>query len=187
MHETIVHSSDVIDAILAKYKVLVYRLAYSKTGNRFDADDVFQEVFMRYIRSAPVFESEEHAKAWFLKVTVNCTKKYFLSSWKKRVVLLDDMDDMRKSYSIEAEMDSGIYAAVLKLPPKFRAVIHLFYYEELSIEQMSVALGARPSTVRTWLTRARQQLKKTVQKGIGIQMIGIRIINITEANIALQF
>jgi len=167
MHETIVHSSDEIDAILAKYKMLVYRLAYSKTGNRFDADDVFQEVFMRYIRSAPVFQSDEHAKAWFIKVTCNCTKKYFLSSWKKRVVLMEDMDDMRKSDMKEAETNSGIYEAVLKLPPKFRAVIHLFYYEELSIEQMSNALGARPSTVRTWLTRARQQLKKTLEKGSG--------------------
>lgn len=167
MQETTTHSSDEIDVILAKYKMLVYRLAFIKTGNRFDADDIFQEVFMRYIRSAPEFQSDEHAKAWFLKVTVNCTKKYFLSSWKKKVVLMEDMDDMRKADSFEEEMDSGIYEAVLRLPPKFRAVIHLFYYEELTIEQMSAALGARPATVRTWLTRARQQLKKTVQKGSG--------------------
>lgn len=167
MQETTTHSSEEIDAILERYKMLVYRLAYIKMGNRFDADDIFQEVFMRYIRSAPVFQSEEHAKAWFLKVTCNCTKKYFLSSWKKRVVLTEDMDVMSKLGSFEMEMDSDIYDAVLKLPPKFRAVIHLFYYEELSIEQISVTLSARPSTVRTWLTRARQQLKKTVQKGSG--------------------
>jgi len=167
MQETIIHSSEEIDVILAKYKMLVYRLAYSKTGNRYDADDVFQEVFLRYIRSAPAFQSEEHAKAWFLKVTVNCTKKHFLSSWQKRVVLMEDMDDMRKSDTEESEMGSGIYDAVCKLPPKFRVAIHLFYYEELSIEQMSVALGARPSTVRTRLTRARQQLRKTLEKGSG--------------------
>jgi len=167
MEETTIHSSAEIDAILEKYKMLVYRLAYIKTGNRFDADDIFQEVFIRYIRSTPVFQSEEHAKAWFLKVTGNCTKKIFMSSWKKKVVLMDDMNDMSKPESFEMEMDSDIYDAVLKLPPKFRAVIHLFYYEELSIEQMSAVLGARPSTVRTWLTRARQQLKKTVQKGSG--------------------
>jgi len=167
MQETTTHSSEEIDAILAKYKMLVYRLAFSKTGNRFDADDVFQEVFLRYIRSAPAFQSDEHAKAWFLKVTVNYTKKYFLSSWKKRVVLMEDMDEMRKPDSSESEMDSGVFEAVLKLPPKFRTVIHLFYYEDLSIEQISVALGARPATVRTWLTRARQQLRKTIQKGSG--------------------
>ena len=167
MEETTAHSSAEIDAILEKYKMLVYRLAYIRTDNRFDADDIFQEVFMRYIRSAPVFQLEEHAKAWFLKVTCNCTKKYFLSSWKKRVVLMEDMDDLRKTDANEAEMNSGMYDAVLKLPPKFRTVIHLFYYEERSIEQMNAVLGARPSTVRTWLTRARQQLKKTVQKGSG--------------------
>ena len=167
MEESTVHSSAEIDAILERYKMIVYRLAYIKTGNRFDADDIFQEVFMRYIRSAPVFQSEEHAKAWFLKVTCNCTKKYFLSLWKKRVVLIEDMDVMRMLESFEMETDSDIYDAVLKLPSKFRAVIHLFYYEELSIEQMSAILDARPSTVRTWLTRARQQLKNTLQKGSG--------------------
>ena len=167
MEETTVNSSAQIDAILEKYKMLVYRLAYIKTGNRFDADDIFQEVFMRYIRSSPVFLSDDHAKAWFLKVTGNCTKNMFLSSWKKKVVLTEDMDVMCKQEFWDNDLDSDIYDAVLKLPPKFRVVIHLFYYEELSIEQMSVALSARPSTVRTWLTRARQQLKKTVQKGSG--------------------
>lgn len=98
-----------IDSILEKYKILVFRLAFIKTGNRFDADDIFQEVFMRYIRSAPVFQSEEHAKAWFLKVTGNCAKNLFLSHWKKKIVLMENIDNARMNVTFEEELDSDIY------------------------------------------------------------------------------
>ena len=60
------------DAALAQYGDTVYRLAFAYTRNRADADDVFQEVFLRYFRRAPAFETEEHRKAWLIRVTINC-------------------------------------------------------------------------------------------------------------------
>lgn len=61
-----------IEETLNKYSLMVYRLAYFQTGTRHDADDIYQEVFLRLIKVNPSFESEEHRKAWLIRVTVNC-------------------------------------------------------------------------------------------------------------------
>jgi len=77
---------DCLESVIEEYSTMVYRLAVSQTGNRTDADDVFQEVFLRYIRRERSFESEEHRKAWLIRVTVNCCKNYFNSAWMKKTV-----------------------------------------------------------------------------------------------------
>ena len=77
---------------LRKYSDMVYRLAYAQVRNRTDADDIFQEVFIRLVKSSPEFESDEHMKAWLIRVTVNCSKTMWLSSWKKRMVFWEDKD-----------------------------------------------------------------------------------------------
>ena len=62
---------------------MVYRLAFVRTGTKHDADDVFQEVFLRYVKKKPVFVDEEHRKAWLIKVTVNCSNNFWSSLWNK--------------------------------------------------------------------------------------------------------
>ena len=74
------------DSVLARNAGTVYRLAYLRTGNVHDAEDIMQDVFLRYIRRSPEFESTEHEKAWFIRVTVNRTRSFFASPWKQRVV-----------------------------------------------------------------------------------------------------
>lgn len=63
-----------IESIIGHYSQMVYRLAFARVGNKYDADEVFQEVFLRYVRKNPKFNDEEHRKAWLIKVTVNCSK-----------------------------------------------------------------------------------------------------------------
>ena len=65
-----------------RYSDMVYRLAFARTGNTADAEDVYQEVFLRYLRSDPQFTSEEHRKAWLLRVTINCAKKLHAAPWR---------------------------------------------------------------------------------------------------------
>lgn len=77
-------------AMIEKYFDTVYRLALSQTKDRYRADDVLQDVFLRYIKTDKDFESEEHVKAWLIRVTVNCCKSTFTNSWFKKTVPLSE-------------------------------------------------------------------------------------------------
>lgn len=145
---------------LRKYSDMVYRLAYAQVRNRTDADDIFQEVFIRLVKSGPEFESDEHMKAWLIRVTVNCSKTMWLSSWKKRMVFWEDKDLNRIPAEEAPAGNEALEEALDSLPVKMRRVIHLFYYEEMSVDEIAEALSEKPSTIRSQLTRARKLLKK---------------------------
>lgn len=152
--------ADELDTI-SRYSDMVYRMAYSMLKHKQDAEDIHQEVFLKYLRKKPVFENGEHEKAWFLRVTVNFCKNHWKTAWKQRVVSLGEKD---LAETAEEETDELI-EVVKRLPQKYRAVIHLFYYEEMSVEEISGVLGIKPSTVRTQLTRAREKLKELLKEG----------------------
>ena len=137
--------------IINKYSGTVYRMAYSMVKNKYDAEDIHQEVFAKYIDKKPKFESVEHEHAWFLRVTINMCKNLWKTAWRQRVVSLEE-DLEQKTCQKQADM-------MEQLSPDYRTVIHLFYYEEMSIEEISKVLKMKPSTVRTQLTRARVKLK----------------------------
>lgn len=141
-----------------RYGAMVYRLAYAQLRSRQDADDVFQEVFLRYHRAAPPCESETHRKAWLLRVTANCAKSLAASPWKRRSVPLEDV------YAYDQPEESGLDDALSRLPPKYRAVIHLYYYEGYGTEETARILGRKPSTVRAQLTRARHILARLLKE-----------------------
>lgn len=135
-----------------RYGPMVYRLAYAQTRSRCDADDIFQEVFLRYHRSAPAFETEEHRKAWLLRVTANRAKSLLASPWRRRAVPLEDV------YAYTDPEESAVDAAMAALPPKYRAVIHLYYFEGYTSDEIAGLLECRPSTIRSRLSRARERL-----------------------------
>lgn len=146
------------EQIIKTYSDMVYRLAFARTGTKEDADEVYQDVFLRLIKKRPVFESEEHCKAWLLRVTINCSNTWLTSLWKKRTVVLDENLPFQEKESIE------LYGELAKLPQKYRDVIHLFYYEELSVAEISQILHRKESTVRTQLTRARAMLREILEE-----------------------
>ncbi len=148
------------DAALAQYGDTVYRLAFAYTRNRADADDVFQEVFLRYFRRAPAFETEEHRKAWLLRVTINRAK----SCLSCRVLHGPPQAEGAVLFSAPASME--LHEALSKLAPKYRTVIHLFYYEGYTAEEIGALLHRKPATVRTQLTRARRRLASLLQDEI---------------------
>ena len=141
-----------IEKVIYTYSNMVYRLAYAQVRSRSDADDIYQEVFLRYFRKQPSFECEEHRKAWLLRVTINCAKKHWSSYWFRHTVSL------KETFAFTAPDDIGLNDAIRRLSPKYRAVIHLFYYEGLSIDEIGKALHTKEATVRTQLTRARRLL-----------------------------
>lgn len=158
MEQSLLHTNDNIENVIKVYSNMVYRLAFSRTRNKSDADDIFQEVFMRYIRKKQEFETEEHRKAWLIRVTINCSKKLWESSWIKKTVPLDE------TIVFEMKEETNLHYELQKLPIKYRTVIHLFYYEDLSIKEISIALNKKPSTIRTQLTRARYRLKEFLKE-----------------------
>ena len=136
----------------------VYRLACAVTGSRSDADDVFQEVFLRYHRAAPDFESETHEKAWLLRVTVNRCKSLLASPWRKRSVPLEDV------YACPGPETSAVAEALAALPPGDRTLLHLYYYEGYRTEEIARLLGRNGATVRSQLTRTRQKLARLLKE-----------------------
>ena len=145
---------------LHQYADMVYKLAYAQVRNRADADDIFQEVFIRLVKKKPEFESEEHMKAWLIRVTVNCARSLWRSSWKRRMIFMED-EKLDRIPAEEAPEGNVLLAEAMdSLPMKMRRVIHLFYYEEMSVEEIGRALGEKPSTIRSQLFRARKALKK---------------------------
>ncbi len=149
------------EQVIRKHSDLVYRLAYSYTQNRSDADDVFQETFLRYVRKKPKFTSEEHEKAWFIRVAVNCAKKQMTCAWKRHNVTLEDY----QQGAVQPE-EIGLRRALAALPARYRSVIYLYYYEGYRTEEIVRILSRKPSTIRSQLSRARDQLEQLLKEEV---------------------
>lgn len=149
-----------LEDVFERYGNTVYRLAFAYARSKADADDIFQEVFLRYYRRAPAFESEEHRKAWLLRVTINRAK----SCLSRRVLHGPPQAEGAVPFSAPASME--LHEALSKLAPKYRTVIHLFYYEGYTAEEIGALLHRKPATVRTQLTRARRRLASLLQDEI---------------------
>jgi len=147
-----------IDEVIDKYSNMVYRLALSHTKEAHDAEDVFQDVFLRYISKPRSFESEEHRKAWLIRVTINRSRSLWSAWFRKAEPISDEI-------VFETKEEEDLFEYLKLLPQKYRSVIHLFYCEDLSIKQIGEALGAKESTIRTWLTRARAILGEKLKGG----------------------
>ena len=154
------------EEIIEKYADMVYRLAVNEMGNRDDAQDVFQEVFMRLVRYRERISTEEHLKAWLIRVTINCARKQQTAAWRKNVTYLEQEDGEHlpdetgeNPYSEIENEDSPVVNAVAGLPEKYRIVIYLYYYEEMSVLEIAAALSEKESTVKSKLHRAREMLK----------------------------
>ena len=142
------------EAVIRRYSDMVYRLAFARTGNRSDAEDLYQEVFLRYLTRAPAFTSEEHRKAWLLRVAVNCANRFHTAPWRKRT------EPLSEALSVPAPEGEDLWEELRRLPEKDRTVLHLYYYEDMTTEEIAKLLDRNPATVRSQLLRAREKLKK---------------------------
>ncbi len=160
----IMTSEEVVD----RYADMVYRLALTEVKNKADADDVFQEVFVRLVKHLHKLKTEEHIKAWLLRVTINCSKKHFTNYWNRNVYSMEEEDRFKdaEASNYEMEIESPITEAVSQLPPKYRGVVHMFYYEELSVSEIAEATGQKETTVKSQLFRAREMLREKLKEDI---------------------
>ena len=143
-------------AAVAEYQNMVFRTALHSLGCRSDADDAVQEVFLRLYQHGKGFENGEHLRRWLLRVTVNSCRDVLKSPWRKRRVSLDELPDIPV---FDQPEQAALYREVMALPEKYRTVLNLFYYEELTAREIGELLGVDTSTVTTRLSRARAKLK----------------------------
>ena len=165
MYQESMHTDSIRESI-ERYSDKVYRLAFSMMKNKYDADDIYQEVFVQYINHYPKLENEEHKKAWLIRVTINTCKNWWKSAWHQKVRgILEGHEVITQDETIlQWEQRYPIMEQVHKLPQKYKAGIHLFYYEEMSIKEIAEVLNLKESTVRAHLTRARQKLKNVLKE-----------------------
>ena len=148
-----------IERVIEQYADMVYRIALTRTGTKDNAEDIFQEVFLKYSQKAPNFESYVHEKAWLIRVTINLSKNFNNSAWNKNVVNLDE------NLRFETPEETGVYEIVCKLPQNYRTVIYLMYYEGYRINEIAEMMKEKEGTIKTWAFRARQILKENLEGG----------------------
>ena len=137
------------------HKGSVFRLAYGYLRSKADADDVVQEVFLKLYRYDGAFESDDHAKNWLLRVTVNeCT-----ALWRLLHRRPENIDDYLETLSVPEPQDAGLVRRVMELPTRYRTVLYLHYFEGYATSDIAGVLGVPAATVRTRLARGRARLK----------------------------
>lgn len=150
-----------VDEAFRKYGDRIFSAAFSVCRNRADADDVVQDTLIRYHSLDKEFENEAHLKAWLIRVAVNRAKDINSSFWRRNTVEWEDtMDEL----VFEAPEDSRLFEAVMRLPEKYRTVIHLFYYEDYAVEEIAAILRRPRGTVKSQLNRGRALLKNMLQE-----------------------
>lgn len=151
-----------LEDIIEKYNGMLYRLAIIRMQNKEDAEEVVQDTFIKlieHIQKKKTFNDEEHLKAWLLTVATNRGKSILTLYWNKNTEGMDGL----KEFAAPEQKENYAYDYVLKLPEKYRIAIYLFYYEQLTTEQISIIMKTKESTVRSYLHRGREKLKMMME------------------------
>lgn len=148
-----------VDEAFRRYGDRVFSAAFSICRNREDADDTVQDTFLKYYTRDMDYIDESHLKAWLLRVAINRAKDITGAFWRRNRVSWEAYMDQLPFAQPE---DRSLFEAVMRLPEKYRIVIHLHYYEEYTVEEIAAALHSRPGTVKSQLSRGRKLLKSTL-------------------------
>lgn len=146
-----------ISAALDRYSDTVRRLCMVHLKNMADTEDIFQTVFLKYALRSAEFESREHEKAWFIRVTINACRDLLRSFFRSRTVSLDELTE--QAAPLEEE-NREVLEAVLSLPLKYKEAVYLHYYEDYTAPEIAKILGKNVNTVYTLLNRARGMLRE---------------------------
>ena len=142
---------------ISLYADTVRRICFVHLKNYNDVEDVFQDVFLKYILYEKKFESDAHERAWLIRVTINACKDVLRNPFRRLVCSIEDMT--AEPFYIQ-ESEGELLKYILSLPPKYKDVIYLFYYEGYSAVEIAEIMHNKENTVYTWLDRARKALKK---------------------------
>ena len=151
-----------VQELMNMYKNNVYAAAFSICKNASDAEDVVQDTFLKYYMTHKNFDSEQHIRAWLLRVAINKAKNIQASFWRRNGVPLEDYIE---TLSFETPESKDLFEEVMKLPEKYRVVVHLFYYEDYSVKEIANILKISESNIKVRLSRGRAMLKDALKEG----------------------
>ena len=146
-----------LEEVITTYQDTLYRAALAILGDAQEAEDAVQDAFLRWWERAPDFPDAARERAWLLKVTVNGCKSRLRSPWRRRTAPLLD------TYPAAEPEEREVLEAVQALPPRDRAVVHLYYYEGYQTAEIAAMTGQREGTVRSRLSRARGKLRELLK------------------------
>lgn len=150
-------SEQEVNRAIERYSNTVRRLCIIHLKNEADTEDIFQTVFLKYVLSSVSFESEEHEKAWLIRVTINACKDLIRSFFRSHTVSLDEV--MEQPALLPPD-NREVLETVLSLPKKYKDVVYLHYYEGYTAPQISRIIGKNVNTIYTLLTRSKQMLRE---------------------------
>lgn len=136
---------------------LVYRICFTYMKNAYDAEDCTEDTFVKVLTGNIYFHDETHEKKWLTVAAINLCKDRLKHWWRKQTVLLDEYAELPGENGFEIDETLSV---VLTLPPKYKDVIYLHYYEGYGTDEIAVMLKRNPSTVRNQLRDARAKLKE---------------------------
>ncbi len=149
-----------VEELLIRYGGMLIGVAFHYVKNTYDAEDIVQDVLVKYLEHEPRFESQEHEKAWLLRVTMNMAKNRLKKQLYSVTKEIKDETNVNESDGLDE-----VLQAVLNLSIKYREVIYLYYYQEYRVAEIAKLLGKREGTVKSLLARARKQLQVAL-KGV---------------------
>ena len=149
-----------IAQLVEMYASMIYRIAYTRMQNVADAEDITQEVLLKYLKTGKTFRDEGHRKMWLIRVTVNTIKSSLTSAWRRHTVALDDVTEP----SYEAADLPVLQEKVEKLPERYRLPMFLYYYEELSVKEIAHVTKSTEGTVKSLLSRGRKMLRDELKE-----------------------
>ena len=151
--------------LVDRYADMIVRIGCSYLKQRFDAEDICQTVFLRYLSEKRVFESEAHEKAWIIRTAVNLCKNHLKSAFIRRAVPLEAAEGL----SVAPEQSPELPEALKALPEHYRITLYLYYYEGYSVKEIASILDKRENTVSAWLSRSRKRLRELLsEEGKGV-------------------
>ncbi len=149
------------EVLMDRYKDNLFAVAFNVCKNAADADDVVQDTFIQYHTQTRQFESEQHIKAWLIRVAINRAINVTRSLWRRSSLPLEEY---MESLPFETPEESTLFAQVMALPEKYRVVIHLFYYEDYPVRDIASILKVSEANVKVRLSRGRGLLKKALKE-----------------------
>ena len=150
-----------VQKLVERYQQNLYAAAFNVCKNQMDAEDIVQEAFLQYYTSKKEFDDEQHIRAWLIRVVINKAKKCNLTFWRRNKCSLDDYIE---TLVFETPASKELFEKVMKLPEKYRIVIHLFYYEDYSVREIADILKLSESNAKVRLTRGRTLLRNVLKE-----------------------
>ena len=147
--------------LIEKYRNNLYTAAFNVCKNAQDAEDVVQYTFLHYCSHKKEFETEQHIRAWLLRVAINKAKNKNNTFFRRNALPLEDY---METLAFQSEESSELFEAVMKLPEKYRIVVHLFYYEDYSVKEIADILKITPGNVKVRLSCGRMSLRNTLKE-----------------------